>query len=226
MIGTPTPTNTPTITPTPTNTPRHSHANRYADFTPTATSTPTVTPTDTPTLTPTSTPDPNAVTLVATNSGFGDATATQCTFSIDAGSDPDRLLLVGVSLENKARSVTGVTYGGDPLAFVASDANAGSTVGNTAKVEFWRRIAPADGPQIVTVSLDGASKVVCGGSVWRNVDQTTPLGAATASHADTGAPAITLSGVAERTSCMTSSRSPGPSSRRRPAGRAACGTCK
>ena len=83
----------------------------------------------------------------------------------------------------------------DALSFVASDANAGVTVGNTAKVEFWRRIAPADGPQTVTVSLDGASKVVCGGSVWRNVDQTTPLGAATASHADTGAPAITLPGV-------------------------------
>ncbi len=196
VAGTPTPTNTPTITPTPTNTATPTNTPTVTPtFTPTATHTPTLTPTDTPTLTPTSTPDPNAVTLLATNSGFGDATATQCTFSIDAGSDPDRLLLVGVSLENKARSVTGVTYGADALSFVASDANAGSTLGNTAKVEFWQGVAPPDGPQDVTVSLDGPSKVVCGGSAWRNVDQATPLGTATASHADTGAPAITLSGV-------------------------------
>src|SRR6185295_17838432 len=116
--------------------------------------------TSTPTQTATSTPDPNAVTLVDTASGFGDATATQCTFSIDAGSAANRLLLVGVSMEDKTRSVTGITYGSDVLSFVASDANAGNTAGNTAKVEFWRTIAPIDGPQTVTVTLDGATKVV------------------------------------------------------------------
>lgn len=196
VAGTPTPTNTPTITPTATNTATPTNTpTPTLTFTPTATSTPTVTPTHTATATPTSTPDPNAISLVATNSGFGDATATQCTFSINAGAGPNRLLLVGVSLENKAISVTGVTYGTDVLSFVATDSNVGSVAGNTAKVEFWRKIAPINGPQTVAVSLNGASKVACGGSAWTNVDQTTPLGAATASHADTGAPAITAPGV-------------------------------
>ena len=166
VAGTPTPTNTPTITPTPTNTATPTNTPTVTPtFTSTATHTPTLTPTDTPTLTPTSTPDPNAVALVATNSGFGDATATQCTFSIDAGADPDRLLLVGVSLENKARSVTGVTYGGGCARVRGVGLNAGVAVGNTAKVEFWQRTRAAGRATSVTVSLDGPSKVVCGGSV-------------------------------------------------------------
>jgi len=131
----------------------------------------------------------------ASASGFGDATATQCTFSINAGTGPNRLLLVGVSLEDKTRSVTSVTYGTDALSFVASDVNVDNTSGNTARVEFWQKVAPINGPQTVTVTLNGASKVVCAGSVWTNVDQSTPLGAAAAAHGDTGSPSVTIGGI-------------------------------
>ena len=126
--------------------------------------------------------------LVASASGFGDSTATQCTFSINAGSGPNRLLLVGVSLEDKTRSVASVSYGTDVLSFVASDVNVDGTSGNTAKAEFWRKVAPVNGPQTVTVTLNGASKMVCGGTAWINVDQATPLGAAVPAHGGRCAP--------------------------------------
>lgn len=191
-----TPTNTPTITPTPTNTPtRTSTPTNTSTNTPTSTPTPTNTATNTPTQTPTATPDPNRVLFGASASGFGDSTATQCTFSMNAGTGPNRLLLVGVSLEDKTRSVTSVTYGTDILAFVASDVNVDNTSGNTARVEFWRKAAPINGPQTVTVTLNGASKMVCAGTVWTNVDQSTPLGAAAAAHGDTGSPSVTIGGI-------------------------------
>jgi hypothetical protein len=74
------------------------------------------------------------------------------------GAGSNRILIVGVSIQNRNRDVTGIAYGGQALTF------AGEAERNNARVEIWYRIAPNSGTATIAVSLSGNTEVV-GGAV-------------------------------------------------------------
>ncbi len=174
--ATPTPTATSTPTPTPTAT---------ATPTPTATSTATSTPTATPTPTTTSAASPPSVdTFSEGRSGVTSMTISHTT------SGSDRLMLVGVSLNNgDYETVSSVTYNGAPLSLVDSVNQI-----DDARVEIWSLVVPAIGTHdvVITFSAQLTRSATAGVMTFTGVHQTTPLGTFASASAPTSAGPATV----------------------------------
>lgn len=147
-----------------------------------ATATPTPTPTNTPTSTATGTPTATP-TATATSSGsspevdaFSTGDTRPTTFTIQhTTSGSDRLMLVGVSIDNDdSETVSSVTYNGVGLSFVGAQNSV-----DDARVEIWSLVAPSTGTHdvVITFSAPLRRSGHAGVMTFTGVHQTTPLGA-------------------------------------------------
>lgn len=190
---TPAPTHTPTAPPTsaPTNT-----------ATPWPTNTATASPTNTPPPAPThtATPVPTGVpaatgTAVSNSAPKVDAVSTESTAGsalsfAHTTSGGNRLLLVGISINNdNFETVNSVAYGGIPLTFVGAE-----THQDDARVEIWQLVNPPLGTSNVTVTFSADLKqyAVVSAISFNDVDQTNPLSTFTGNHATNNAASITV----------------------------------
>ncbi|MDD1670166.1 MAG: hypothetical protein LUQ67_02440 [Methanomicrobiales archaeon] len=139
------------------------------------TPTPTTTTTTT-TTTPTPTPVSCSVAVDATSSGTTIQTQTITISHTTYGSD--RLMLVGVSINNNGlETVSSITYNGDALTRVGYSINTMSG-GDDARVEIWKLVAPDTGTHNVVVTFSSSLAFAGGAGVmtFTGVDQTTPNG--------------------------------------------------
>lgn len=98
-----------------------------------------------------------------------------------------RALLVAVAFDPSAGSVSSVTYGGDPLTFLAGVTN------GTRRVEFWGMAKPKLGANTVAVSVS-ASMAKSGAAVSAaGVDQIVPFGTPVTASGSSNAPSLNLS---------------------------------
>lgn len=104
---------------------------------------------------------------------FASGSLASLTWSHTVGTaGTNRILIVGIGYDPRGASVTGVTYGGQPLTLV------GGISATSSRVELWRIVAPLSGPNNVVVSGTGAKEKIAGATSWTGVHQTTPLGTA------------------------------------------------
>ena len=198
----PTDTLTPSNTPTPTDTDTPGPSPTPSDIplpSPTATSTETFTPTPTNTpILPTDTPTPDPTTQTggvpavdAVSSGTTAASSLSLTHTT---SGADRLMLVGVSINNdNLETVSSINYGGAPLALVGAVSHQGSG-GDDSRVEIWRLVDPPAGAHelLVTFSADLLRYAVVGAITLTGVDQVDPLGPFASNYADSSSASVTV----------------------------------
>jgi CSLREA domain-containing protein len=136
-------------------------------------------------------------------------------------SGTDRLMLVGVSINNEDfETVSSVTYNGVALTHVGS-----ATEADDAVVEIWRLVNPPTGTHnvVITFSAVLTREAVAGVMTFTGVDQTTPLGTfASAIDNDSGPASVIVSsaagelvfGVVSAESSVLSTAAVAPSSQR------------
>ena len=127
-----------------------------------------------------------SLTVDAVSSGTTSG-GSSITISHTIGSGSDRLMLVGVSMNNDGyETVTGVTWNGTALTPVGTEAN-----DDDARVEIWRLVAPSTGTHNVVVTFSAAleQEAHAGVVTFTGVDQTTPLGAFVSDNHDSSTPA-------------------------------------
>jgi uncharacterized repeat protein (TIGR01451 family) len=143
----------------------------------------------------------------ASNSISGDNVAS-LTVSHTTGSNPNRLMLVGVSYSRNSGDplLTGVTYGGTPLEFVGTVVNTSGTI-NT-RIAIYKYLNPPSGTANVIASfqqnpvdLRPDKGAVLGVMTLYNVNQGTALGSfvsntGTFTTPSTTPPSVTLSSAA------------------------------
>ena len=100
------------------------------------------------------------------------ANNTVMTWSHTVGGLSDGLLLVGVSIRDATKTVTGVTYGAQALTLLAARNNSD----NSVRIELWHLPAPAAGTADVTVTLSTKGKMVGGAVSYGGVDPSSPFG--------------------------------------------------
>src|SRR6266508_2363923 len=183
VMATPTPTPTPTPAPPPILTPAPTPP---PTITQTPASPPPATPTDTPTLTPTPT---GACIISADPASVAFSNTSSLTWPHTTGSEPNRILLVGVSFRDGNQSVTTVSYGGTGLTFIGFQ----NAPGNGNRVEHWYLTDPPTGTANVIVTLPAARNVVGGAVSFAHVDQTTPLGTFASGSGTSTSPSVVLS---------------------------------
>ena len=88
--------------------------------------------------------------------------------TVVAGSD--RVMIVGISIEDGGATVSGVTYDGVAMTFL------GRQLGNHS-VELWQLIAPNVGTANVVANFSSSVQAVGGSAAFNGVHQTTPTGA-------------------------------------------------
>jgi hypothetical protein len=104
---------------------------------------------------------------------FASANATGLTWAHTVGAaGANRILIVGIGFDPRGATVTGVTYGGQPLTLI------GGVSATSSRVELWRIVAPLTGTNNVVVTGTGAKEKIAGATSWTGVHQTTPLGTA------------------------------------------------
>ena len=131
-----------------------------------------------------------ALDAVSSGSGTGSETVVSHTTS-----GADRLMLVGVSINNDAfETVSSVTYGGAPLFLVGAHEQS-----DDARVEIWALVAPAEGTAdvVVTYSAPLLQQAVVGVSTFTGVDQVTPLGPFAGTDATSPAASVTAPSAAD-----------------------------
>jgi PAP2 superfamily len=119
---------------------------------------------------------------VAATSMGSSAKTNNLTWQHTVDAQNDRLLVVGVTVDNGSNAVQSVSYGGAPLSRLGSQASADKDVA----AELWYRIAPAVGTAAVVVRMHKADDLVAGATTYVGVNQRAPFGtfrAATA-HSD------------------------------------------
>jgi prepilin-type N-terminal cleavage/methylation domain-containing protein len=127
-----------------------------------------------------------SLTVDAVSSGTTSG-GSSITISHTTGSGSDRLMLVGVSMNNDGyETVTGVTYNGTALTLVGSEATT-----DDARVEIWRLVAPSTGTHNVVITFSAAllQEAHAGVMTFAGVDQTTPLGTFVSANHDASTPA-------------------------------------
>ena len=126
--------------------------------------------------------------LAVDNASSGTTASSSITISHTTGSGSDRLMLVGVSINNDGyESVSSVTWKGtENLTRVGYLANS-----DDARVEIWRLIAPSTGTGnvVVTFSADLSREAVVGVVTFTGVDQDTPLGTFASASGNSSSPA-------------------------------------
>lgn len=128
----------------------------------------------------------------AASSATGNTNSLSWSHTVGVGSN--RILIVGVSIMNSAtQTVTGVTYAGTALTPVGFQNN-----GTNCRVEIWRLVAPATGPNNIVVTLSASARFVAGAVSFSNVDQTNPIDAATfAPPGNSNAPSVIVTTVTD-----------------------------
>jgi hypothetical protein len=106
---------------------------------------------------------------VVDRSSSATKSGTSLSWSHTVGTGSDRLLVVGVSVEN-GKAVSAVSYGGAALTFLGARSNSGF------RAELWYLKAPASGTGTVAVSLSGSANMVGGAVSFFGADQFTPFG--------------------------------------------------
>src|SRR5262245_16341287 len=102
----------------------------------------------------------------------------------------DRILIVGVSTFNSAKTVTAMTYAGQPMTRIGFlDGGTGS---NDRRMEMWRLVNPPMGTANVVVTMSSASKTVVGAASFFGVDPTTPHGAFASNEANSNLATLTV----------------------------------
>jgi len=101
-------------------------------------------------------------------------------------SGTDRILIVGVSLNRGASSITGVTYNSVAMT------NIGTAGFGTAFMSLWQLVAPATGEHDIVVSLSGFAEVIGGATSWTGVHQTTPLGTFASATGTSTSPSVNV----------------------------------
>jgi len=165
-IASPVPTATPTPLPTSTPTP-----SPRPTATPTPTVVPTATPTPTVTPTPTATPTPAPITQDSVGTVQQKVAVTSFSWSHTVGNFNNRILVVGVSVNN-GKTVSSVTYGSQNLTRFDSIRYESNAQDN----ELWYVVNPTIGTGTVTVSLSGSAYAVADSASFYNVNQITPFG--------------------------------------------------
>lgn len=97
---------------------------------------------------------------------------TSLSFSHNAISGNDRLLLVDLVLGDSASSASAVSFNGTALTFVAAQ----NSPSNHVRVEVWALVAPTVGPGTVNVTLSAATTLVAGATSYSGVDPVTAIG--------------------------------------------------
>ena len=110
-----------------------------------------------------------AIAVDNTSSAHGDVSSL--TWAHTVGSGADRILIVGVSIDDSGTTISSVTYGGTTLLLV------GQRAGTQTRAAIYRLIAPSVGTSNVVVTLSSTDGVVGGAVSFTGVDQTTPSGA-------------------------------------------------
>ncbi len=116
------------------------------------------------------------------------------TFPHTVGVGTDRVLIVGVSIFNATKTVTGLTYAGQPLTRIGFlDGGTGS---NDRRVEMWRLVNPPIGTANVVVSMSSSSKTVVGAASFFGVDAVAPHGPFVSNEASTNLATVTVPSAA------------------------------
>jgi len=103
----------------------------------------------------------DAVSSNVTVDGSGTTLTWSHTTSTNANSRG--IIVVGVGLRN-AKSVTGITYGGDNLTKIRHDATP-----TDARTELWYKLKPKSGANDVVVTINAANDIIAGAQTWENV---------------------------------------------------------
>ena len=125
-----------------------------------------------------------AVDAVA-NSGFQTAASYSYTHTV---SGAERLLVVEVSIDANAQSVSAITYNTVALTFKGRVLTGGAAGAS----EIWSLTNPATGANSVAVTLSAATGSVTGSVSFTGVDQSTPLGAFFSALGDSTSPSVTV----------------------------------
>jgi uncharacterized repeat protein (TIGR01451 family) len=121
-------------------------------------------------------------------------TNTTFTYSHTVGVGMDRVLLVGVSCYNSAKTVTACTYNGVALTRVGFQDGGGGS--NDRRMEIWRLINPPVGTFNVSVTFSSSAKAVIGSASFFGVNQTTPNGTFVSAGASTNLVTLTVPSAA------------------------------
>lgn len=119
---------------------------------------------------------------VANSDSLANANASSLTFSHTPGSGANRLLLVAVAVGNTGSTgtppvVSGVTFGGSSMDFVATQTSGGSGDANqNVRVYLYQLKNPISTAQNVIVNLSGAGSIVAGAVTFNGVNLDNPLG--------------------------------------------------
>ena len=123
-----------------------------------------------------------------------DGSGTSFTFSHTTGTGTNRLLLVGVSMQQGGQSVSGVTYGGISLTQVSFRSN--GTGGTSTRMEIWQLVNPPVGVTNVVVTLSATSQAAIGAATFSGVDQTTPFGTFVSATGNSATPSVIATSAA------------------------------
>lgn len=104
------------------------------------------------------------------NSGF--TSGTSHTFSHTINSATNNLILAGAVQNDQARTVSGITYNGGAMNFVAtkSDAKAGGRL-----IYLYQLAGVATGAHNIVITADGTTAIGGIGLSYTGIDQTTPV---------------------------------------------------
>ena len=131
------------------------------------------------TITPQGTPS-----VVGTSCVTANGVSTK-TWSHTVPSGNNRILIVGLSLRDKSRTVTSITYGGTALTKIGS-----SNV--RMGVELWRLVAPTVGTANIVANWSGSSDMVGWSGSFTNVNQTSPTGSIYKNNGSSTTPSVTV----------------------------------
>ncbi|MCG6916825.1 MAG: prepilin-type N-terminal cleavage/methylation domain-containing protein [Deltaproteobacteria bacterium] len=118
------------------------------------------------------------------------ATDSSLTISHTTGNGDDRLMLVGVSLQNgDYEYVTGVTYNSTPLALVGAEAR-----DDDSRIEIWKLVSPESGTHDVVITFNEtlSNGATAGVITFTGVDPSTPHGTFTSNNGDSSAASINV----------------------------------
>jgi hypothetical protein len=134
---------------------------------------------------------PGVVQVDSVSSGFTPtATDSSLTISHTTGNGDDRLMLVGVSLQNgDYEYVTGVTYNSTPLALVGAEAR-----DDDSRIEIWKLVSPESGTHDVVITFNEtlSNGATAGVMTFTGVDPATPHGTFTYNNGDSSAASINV----------------------------------
>jgi uncharacterized repeat protein (TIGR01451 family) len=110
-------------------------------------------------------------------------TAVTFTFPHTVGIGNDRVMIVGVSIYNSNKTVSGVTYAGQALTRLGFlDGGSGA---NDRRMEMWRLVNPPTGTANVVMTMSSSAKLVVGAASFFGVNPAAPNGSFVSNEGNT-----------------------------------------